>query len=679
MSFITRSRASSESTHLSGTWMTDAFQHYRLPTHFHVGSTDDGQAHRVQLRFLGLSSLEGPQHSLAKAAFYEILESDVPDPTTEKKIKREEDPISTDPDHPSQSDLSRSVSMSPLSEYLMDHYHHQYQDDNNSNSHTALGGMNNKKAAAAFFPLLADKAASSPMALPPKKRRRHKVVLHDIVFCLNPPAQLDMTSPPPDLDYFLFPHDAVAEAVNETPPFEVLFSFHAPEPLFIQPEESRPFFATKLDEFAAVCSTASCPVAGSPMRRSLFPRRRSTDPGGFMRDVTPSADHGNVVNMRLSNVSRRLYLAVKQTTSTFESICDKMVQLMRHHNEQVAVQKVDRALSSQDTRADAMMSLSPTTHADVQSEWEEMLCSPPRHRNSMRSDACSSDDCEKDDDPMALTEKVKWPTSPKTAPPAICPSTSKGRSAQSGSVKKCLYCGSKSTPMWRRGPQGAGTLCNACGVKWKHGKILCGTSTQDAALGESSSSYQTLPQQQQRPPPMKERRGSSKSEKKRKKSTSKTAERRKTSAAAAAAAAAAASISAKEERTHMSDDEMMENNIDAARNLSIREEGEDDYQPPHHIPQSTVHTSSGVFAVPAPHHETRSSLSSSSHSISGSYSPTASSSSSSPPLSVMVGQQRRHTVDTSIVEKIGLSEAYPMSAGVDAVEAATVLTLLKRS
>lgn len=28
--------------------------------------------------------------------------------------------------------------------------------------------------------------------------------------------------------------------------------------------------------------------------------------------------------------------------------------------------------------------------------------------------------------------------------------------------------------MWRRGPQGAGTLCNACGVKWKHGKILNG-------------------------------------------------------------------------------------------------------------------------------------------------------------------------------------------------------------
>lgn len=274
---------------------------------------------------------------------------------------------------------------------------------------------------------------------------------------------------------------------------------------------------------------------------------------------------------------------------------------------------------------------------------------------------------------MAFPEKPKWPTSPKTAPPAICASTSKSRSSQSGSVKKCLYCGSKSTPMWRRGPQGAGTLCNACGVKWKHGKILCGNSSQDT-LAESSS--HPLPQQQrQRPPPMKERRGSSKSEKKRKKSASKAAERRKTSAAAAAAA----SPSVKAERMHTSDDEMMESNIDAARNLSIREEGEEDSHSHHRIPHPVMHTSSGVFVVPAPPHETRSSLSSSSHSISGSYSPTASSSSSSPPLSAMVGQQRRHTVDMSIVEKIGLSEAYPMSAGVDAVEAATVLTLLKRS
>lgn len=39
-------------------------------------------------------------------------------------------------------------------------------------------------------------------------------------------------------------------------------------------------------------------------------------------------------------------------------------------------------------------------------------------------------------------------------------------------AKQCSSCGSRGTPQWRRGPEGAGTLCNACGVKWKHGKLL---------------------------------------------------------------------------------------------------------------------------------------------------------------------------------------------------------------
>lgn len=55
-------------------------------------------------------------------------------------------------------------------------------------------------------------------------------------------------------------------------------------------------------------------------------------------------------------------------------------------------------------------------------------------------------------------------------------------------TKKCLYCGSKSTPMWRRGPQGAGTLCNACGVKWKHGKILNGNDTKPEKKRKRSNS-----------------------------------------------------------------------------------------------------------------------------------------------------------------------------------------------
>ncbi|KAJ3160647.1 hypothetical protein HDU86_000406 [Geranomyces michiganensis] len=36
---------------------------------------------------------------------------------------------------------------------------------------------------------------------------------------------------------------------------------------------------------------------------------------------------------------------------------------------------------------------------------------------------------------------------------------------------RCLRCDGKDTPMWRRGPDGPKTLCNACGVKFMLGKL----------------------------------------------------------------------------------------------------------------------------------------------------------------------------------------------------------------
>ncbi|KAF9117522.1 hypothetical protein BGW39_002095 [Mortierella sp. 14UC] len=55
-------------------------------------------------------------------------------------------------------------------------------------------------------------------------------------------------------------------------------------------------------------------------------------------------------------------------------------------------------------------------------------------------------------------------------------------SASNPSQKRCGYCNCTTTPMWRRGPNGPSTLCNACGVKWKHGKIM-----QDVTEGQAVS------------------------------------------------------------------------------------------------------------------------------------------------------------------------------------------------
>lgn len=36
---------------------------------------------------------------------------------------------------------------------------------------------------------------------------------------------------------------------------------------------------------------------------------------------------------------------------------------------------------------------------------------------------------------------------------------------------RCVVCGVTDTPLWRSGPKGPKTLCNACGVRWKKGKL----------------------------------------------------------------------------------------------------------------------------------------------------------------------------------------------------------------
>lgn len=42
----------------------------------------------------------------------------------------------------------------------------------------------------------------------------------------------------------------------------------------------------------------------------------------------------------------------------------------------------------------------------------------------------------------------------------------------SQAVRKCLHCEITKTPQWRAGPKGPKTLCNACGVRYKSGRLF---------------------------------------------------------------------------------------------------------------------------------------------------------------------------------------------------------------
>ncbi|KAG5537756.1 hypothetical protein RHGRI_025019 [Rhododendron griersonianum] len=49
---------------------------------------------------------------------------------------------------------------------------------------------------------------------------------------------------------------------------------------------------------------------------------------------------------------------------------------------------------------------------------------------------------------------------------------SKKRDVNEPVGRKCLHCGSEKTPQWRTGPMGPKTLCNACGVRFKSGRLV---------------------------------------------------------------------------------------------------------------------------------------------------------------------------------------------------------------
>ena len=48
----------------------------------------------------------------------------------------------------------------------------------------------------------------------------------------------------------------------------------------------------------------------------------------------------------------------------------------------------------------------------------------------------------------------------------------KRAAADGGAARRCSHCGVQKTPQWRTGPLGAKTLCNACGVRYKSGRLL---------------------------------------------------------------------------------------------------------------------------------------------------------------------------------------------------------------
>ncbi|PIA19721.1 hypothetical protein COEREDRAFT_5532 [Coemansia reversa NRRL 1564] len=108
-------------------------------------------------------------------------------------------------------------------------------------------------------------------------------------------------------------------------------------------------------------------------------------------------------------------------------------------------------------------------NADFETEDEDRIDSDEDMDSAKHNGlAANADKLESQITKMIVNQGIKRsaidsPTSRKTRKTASSPITNE---------RICSHCKCGETPIWRRGPKGTGTLCNACGVKWKLGKIL---------------------------------------------------------------------------------------------------------------------------------------------------------------------------------------------------------------
>ncbi|KAK9072693.1 hypothetical protein SSX86_009128 [Deinandra increscens subsp. villosa] len=72
---------------------------------------------------------------------------------------------------------------------------------------------------------------------------------------------------------------------------------------------------------------------------------------------------------------------------------------------------------------------------------------------------------------LAESELIILPKQKCTTPYSSSFGQGDGSSGQ-GQGRKCTHCFSQRTPQWRAGPRGPKTLCNACGVRYKSGRLL---------------------------------------------------------------------------------------------------------------------------------------------------------------------------------------------------------------
>ena len=90
------------------------------------------------------------------------------------------------------------------------------------------------------------------------------------------------------------------------------------------------------------------------------------------------------------------------------------------------------------------------------------------------SGECTVDAVDQDDEDSQSSKRYKMTNGSQESQNTVSMNNNKGRRKNQDNAQawRCMHCQTQRTPQWRTGPMGPKTLCNACGVRYKSGRLL---------------------------------------------------------------------------------------------------------------------------------------------------------------------------------------------------------------
>ncbi|CAO3584285.1 unnamed protein product [Absidia cylindrospora] len=488
---------------------------------------DGHTIHSYQSCYLGPAYLKFDVLPASQVHFYKVTRSEISEPTYDIKMKRHLycSTIQHGSDTTDSLDTDRTCALSspdgsetllPLSETppssLPLVMSHDESSLSTSGIHTAS-------------PAIPGNTTGTTIVLPPKKRKKRRIVRHSVIFTLAKECDphYDLSSLPAGSgSFYVFPPNTLIDVTNDLAPFQVICTFHLFKSSSILERCSKfsntsslptlhAQYRTKLEELAAICDTNNHSV--STTRFASVP----------LDEIFPVDSEYQLINVEISSASDDICHSLKETVSDYQVLCQKMAKLLYVHNQHLTAYKNEFRNHSEYFPSSTLSSISnetihhPKTEEKIDNtrslyNQHQILCHgeqqcdidnqngtyiqhhtstikrqrnrknhgqqnggkitkrPYKRKNSHSGSSVNSE--------FKAGTGVKDHGVPATKKKTKRMSVSRGKeSSNPAKNRRCFYCGVTETPMWRRGPDGGGTLCNACGVKWKNGKILATDGT----------------------------------------------------------------------------------------------------------------------------------------------------------------------------------------------------------